>query len=281
MNGLDFTDHTLTGAEMKAHGYHFCSRYLSGSSWKDLTHAEVVEKSAAGVLIVSNWEQNGNPSNTKAEGVAHAKDAEAQHLSLGGTKVDPIYFSIDVNCGATTKDNYLAGILSVMGPSRTGVYGSSALVRHWLSRGAKFGWRTMSIGWYGGSDSTGCAVKQTGGGHVAGHSVDFDTSLLTNFGGWNLHTHQNAVSAPPVGTPPAKPTAPRYSHPLVEIAKPKYDAVAKQWQQQCNTHWGQKLVVDGFYGAKSKAVAQSIQRTGHLVADGVVGPVTWAYTWSR
>lgn len=281
MLGLDFTDHTLSGATMKAHGYYFCARYLSPDPWKNLTHAEVVEKSAAGVLIVSNWEHTINPANTKAEGVAVAHAAEAQHLSLGGTVVDPIYFSVDENVGPTTKDLYLEGLLSVLGPHRVGVYGGSSLVRHWRSRGAGFAWRTMSTAFYGGSDTTSCQLKQTGGGSVAGHSVDHDESLATNFGGWNLHTHQNAVSVPTQPVPPAKPGAPAYTHPLVEVGKPKYDSQAKLWQQQAHTHWGSNIVVDGYYGAASKAVAENIQRLGKLAVDGVVGPNTWKYTFSK
>lgn len=281
MNGLDFTDHTLTGKTMKANGYLFCCRYLSPDSWKNLTKAEVIEKSAAGVLIVSNWEHTNNPANTVSEGKAHAAAAEAQHLSLGGSGVDPIYFSVDTNCGATAKDNYLAGLLSVLGPHRVGGYGSSALVRHWRSRGAAFAWRTMSIGWYGGSDTTGCQLKQTGGGSLGGHSVDHDTSLATNFGGWNLHTHQNAVVLPTKPVPPAKPGSPVYTRPLVEVANPGWDHQTLLWQQQVHNRWGSQIVVDGFYGPYSQGVCENIQRIGGLHVTGIVDQLTWQLSFSK
>ena len=186
-NGVDFTDKTLTGKELKAAGKAFACRYLPypGGAWKALSLAEAKEKSAHGIRIVSNWETNGKPANTFATGQSHARQAEAAHRSCGGPATAPIYFSIDSDVPVDSKDAYASGLKSVLGADRVGVYGSSGLVRHWLSKGyAKFGWRSMSTGWRGGSSTAGCSLKQTGGGHVAGTSVDFDTSLVSNYGGW-------------------------------------------------------------------------------------------------
>lgn len=260
MHGLDFTDHTLTGATMKSHGYGFACRYLSGSSWKDMTRSEVAEKSAHGILIVSNWERDGRPTNSQAEGRAHARAAEAQHLAVGGSRVDPIYFSIDYDCAVDAKDQYLAGLITELGGHRVGGYGSSGLVRHWRSKGAGFAWRTMSTGWHGGGSTTGCTLEQTGGGHVAGHSVDFNTSLAANFGGWNLHTHQNG-GVTPSPTPNPTPVA-------RDLKLGDHGSDVKLLQQHLN------ITADGVFGPQTEAAVRTFQTAHHLVVDGVVGPLT-------
>lgn len=189
IKGVDTTDRTLTGATLKANGYAFVCRYYQyggTNPGKQLTAAEAREKTAAGIRIVANYETDGNPANTIATGERHARNFLAQHADVGGPDWAPCYFSIDVNPRrADAFDSYAKGLRSVLGPGRVGVYGASALVRHWVAAGlAKYAWRTMSTAWLGGSVSTGCALIQTGGGHVAGHNVDFDTALAADYGGW-------------------------------------------------------------------------------------------------
>ena len=191
VKGVDTIDHTLTGATLKANGYQFVCRYYAGGTshiGKEITAAEIVEKSAAGVRIVSNWETNGSPADTVGAGELDARAFLKQHAAVGGPDGVPCYFSIDHNVThPTVLDNYAQGLVNVLGVERVGVYGASALVRHWLAAGlATYGWRSMSTAWLGGSDATGCALVQTGRGEVAGHDVDFNTAQLAVYGGWLL-----------------------------------------------------------------------------------------------
>src|SRR5262245_53660441 len=111
--GVDFTDRRLTGAVLHAHGYSFACRYVQNASTgnldKEMTAAEVREKSAAGIRIVSNWELDGNPANTVAEGRAHARAFLERHHALGGPDWAPCYYSIDRPATAGSFDQYARG----------------------------------------------------------------------------------------------------------------------------------------------------------------------------
>jgi hypothetical protein len=99
----------------------------------------------------------------------------------------PIYFSIDYDAAVDGADNYFKGVKSVLGLDRTGVYGSYGLCLHLKQSGlVRFAWRTMSIGWRGGAGPAGMDELQTGGGTIAGLSIDKDIALVDDYGGWLL-----------------------------------------------------------------------------------------------
>ena len=188
--GVDTTDHTLTGAMLKTAGYAFVCRYYQyggTNPGKQLTAAEVVEKTAAGIRIVSNYETDGDPDNTVATGERHARNFLAQHADVGGPDWAPCYFSIDLAVNPSSRDLYLKGLCNVLGVERVGVYAEDALIVHARAAGLiAYGWRSMSSSFPGNPGTTGCNLIQTGNGHVAGHSVDFDTALTDLYGGWLL-----------------------------------------------------------------------------------------------
>lgn len=189
--GVDTTDVGLSGATLKANGYAFACRYYQyggTNPFKELTTSEAVEKSNAGIRLVSNYETNGNPLDTIAQGEKHARAFLQQHNDVGGPDWAPCYFSIDHDVSsASAMDAYFEGCRNVLGVDRVGVYGAGGLIRHLKAVGlVKYGWLSMSTAWLGGKDTTGCDLHQTGSGTVAGHSVDFDTALSADYGGWLL-----------------------------------------------------------------------------------------------
>jgi hypothetical protein len=188
IKGVDTTDRTLTGAILKANGYKFVCRYYQyggTNPGKELTKAEVVEKSAAGIRIVSNYETDGDPANTIATGERHARNFLAQHKDVGGPDWAPCYFSIDLAVNPSSRDLYMRGLCNVLGVGRVGIYGEDALIVHAKNAGLlTYGWRSMSASFPGNPAITDCQLVQTGGGHVAGHAVDFDTALAPLYGGW-------------------------------------------------------------------------------------------------
>lgn len=274
--GADFTDKNLTGKEMKAAGLSFACRYLSAhpGGWKELSLAEAKEKTAAGILIVSNWEDTGHPANTVAAGESDAKRALAEGTKCGMPAFRPIYFSIDWNTPVDGYDNYFKGVCNVLGVERSGCYGSSGLIAHLHGKGLiKWGWRTMSWAWHGGASTAYSQVIQTGGSTVAGTSIDKDTSLTADIGGWLVgHSYAPPTTVPPPTPVPAKPG---YTHDLRLVSPQHYDVQALRWQQQMKLHHKSKITVDGFYGPYSVAVCKAFQKLMGLKVDGIVGQITW------
>ncbi len=268
--GADFTSRNLTGAEMKAAGLSFACRYLSAhpGGWKELSLAEAKEKTAAGILIVSNWEDTGHPANTVAAGESDAKRALAEATKCGMPAHRPIYFSIDWNTPVDGYDNYFKGICNVLGVDRSGVYGSAGLIAHLHGKGLiKWGWRTMSWAWHGGASTAYSQIEQTGGSSVHGTSIDRDLGLVADIGGWLVgHNY-----GPPVPNVP-----PGYTHNLVLVNPQHYDVQALRWQQQMKLHHSSKIAVDGFYGPYSVAVCKAYQKYVGLPPTGVVDAATGA-----
>ena len=56
-------------------------------------------------------------------------------------------------------------------------------------------------------------------------------------------------------------------------------ANTRTWQQKMRDR-GWAIVVDGCFGTQSETVCKQFQREKGLAADGLVGPVTWAKTWT-
>lgn len=56
------------------------------------------------------------------------------------------------------------------------------------------------------------------------------------------------------------------------------DGYVRQWQQRMSDR-GWAIDVDGVYGPQSAMLCEAFQREKGLLADGVVGPETWAAAW--
>lgn len=153
--GADATATTI--AELKALGVTFVSRYVSDFPWKNLTLAEAQRLSAAGLDLITNWENDVDDwAGGRAQGVAYATRALAQHKACGGP-VDPggewgIYFSVDqrVDPASATLHDYFRGINSVLGVAHTGAYAQTSVLRvlragRLIGCGERGGtWRSMS-----------------------------------------------------------------------------------------------------------------------------------------
>lgn len=53
----------------------------------------------------------------------------------------------------------------------------------------------------------------------------------------------------------------------------------RRWQQQA-VYWGMALDVDGVYGPESEGICKILQDKWGLEVDGIVGPKTWARTFT-
>ena len=194
--GLDY----VTGppiADMKAAGVSFVCRYLSYvnnlTQVKLLTPPEAKALSQAGISIVSNYEwyavgNNGVPrvSEGFASGVQDARIAASQHAACGGPPDRPIYFSVDVDVAGTQCLEYFRGVASVIGASRTGVYGSYRVLNYLLVSGL-VGWGWQTYAWSGGQWEPRAHIQQyLNGVSFSGHSVDYNRSIKSDFGQWQV-----------------------------------------------------------------------------------------------
>lgn len=193
--GADATGETI--AQLQALGVTFVSRYVSDFPSKNLTLAEAQRIGAAGIDLVTNWENDVNDwAGGYARGVAYATRALAQHKACGGPSDGSawgIYFSVDekVDPNSQTLHDYFRGVNSVLGPQHTGAYAQTSALRTLrgmglIDCGERGGtWRSMST--FGLPQGLGLPgefdVEQTGWFNA---QYDRDIANSARFGQWRI-----------------------------------------------------------------------------------------------
>ena len=110
-----------------------------------------------------------------------------------------------------------------------------------------------------------------GGGHVdCGPNFPLDQVLQMAGGSSPTPTPPTPAAPPAGGVPP---------FPGVLLSNFTEHPSARAWQQQMVTR-GWNLAVDGQYGTESENVCRQFQAEKGLGVDGVVGPETWAASWT-
>lgn len=187
--GVDYSTGRPSITALKAAGYSFACRYLSNStSGKNLSRAEATQLRAGGIDVVSNWEWSANAAlRGRAQGVADATDAKAQHLACGGPPTRPIYFSVDFDASEAQQpaiNAYFAGVASVIGLARTGAYGGYWVISRLFAGGLiRYGWQTYA--WSGGNWDSRAQLRQVQNGiTVGGADCDRDEAHADDFGQW-------------------------------------------------------------------------------------------------
>jgi glycoside hydrolase-like protein len=187
--GLDFAWSKPSVAAIQAGGYKFVLRYHSyDTTGKNLTKAEADSYKAAGIDICSNWEYATDAAlNGFNQGVQDAIAANNQMLACGGDPTAPIYFSVDFDATEAQQapiNDYLRGIASVIGLSRTGMYaGYWPLSRAFNAGLLKWGWQTYA--WSGGNWDPRAQLRQVQNGiTVGGADCDEDQAQVSNYGQW-------------------------------------------------------------------------------------------------
>ncbi len=186
--GLDFATGPPISA-MKAAGVSFVCRYLSAvnveTRVKLLTPEEAHALSSAGIALISNYEWYASRAlEGFAAGVADAKIAASQHAACGGPATRPIYFSVDEDVQGAQVAEYFRGVASALGLARTGAYGSYKVIK-WLFDNHLIAWGWQTYAWSGGAWEPRAHIQQYANSQqMAGHSVDFDRSMKSDFGQW-------------------------------------------------------------------------------------------------
>lgn len=177
LQGIDALNPPPSGV-IKSAGKAFVVRYT-----KDCTAAELEADRAAGVLTVMVFESTGTDFSLGfTEGVRDAQLAQEQLAALGIPSA-PVYFAIDQGTSNYSAVNaYLDGCASVLGLSRTGVYGDANVCTN--ARGhATYFWQTYA--WSGGVAEGWVHLYQyLNGQTIDGYTVDLDKTVVsdTEFG---------------------------------------------------------------------------------------------------
>jgi uncharacterized protein (TIGR03382 family) len=194
--GVDYSWARPSPQSLHDQGYTFAVRYLSyDDSGKNLTRDEANALIAAGVEIVSNWENSaGDALDGFDAGAQYARDAEAQAAANGMPPTRPIYFSVDFDASPGQQaalNDYFDGVASVIGRERTGAYGGYYVIQRLFDAGKiTYGWQTYA--WSGGQWEPRAQLRQVENG-IAGGTLDRDEAVAADFGQWGL-------SKPPRGT---------------------------------------------------------------------------------
>jgi hypothetical protein len=118
-------------------------------------------------------------------------------------------------------------------------------------------------------------LGSAGGGHVDCGSGFPYAQVLEMAGG----QPSSAPSPPSTAPPPSAPAGTAPPWPGVYLRDFTEHPSARTWQAQMQAR-GWAIDVDGMYGPGSADVCRSFQSEKGLDVDGVVGPETWAASWT-
>lgn len=196
VTGIDIAWDRPTIAEIKATGARWVARYFSPDATKNLTASEVRDYHAAGLGVVSVWEGTATRAlDGRAAGVADAHAADQQRASVGLPSDMVIHFAVDTDTNWPAVAPYFDGVRSVLGDSRTGVYGGLRVIEGAHAAGLRYLWQTVA--WSGGVWASYATIRQPIGTTLNG-GADYDTAEAPDFG-----QYPRPVAPPP---PAPKPT---------------------------------------------------------------------------
>lgn len=155
--GLDYAGGVPSATAISEAGYSFVCRYLTpggpGLPGKLLTPGEYAALQAAGIGVVLNFETAADRMLAGYNaGRADASTADNVARNLGVPSNRPIFFSADWDASPAqqaTIDSYLAGVASVIGLARTGIYGSYYVCQRCLDNQTAM-WAWQAAAWSGG-----------------------------------------------------------------------------------------------------------------------------------
>ena len=178
--GVDVAWARPSVAQLKAIGATFVARYFSNDDTKDLHGSDVTAYRAAGLDTVAVWETTtGRARAGRAAGVADAQNADGQRKAAGLPADMVLHFAVDEGTSWSSVAPYFAGVASVIGQARTGVYGGYAVIEGAAAAGYRYLWQTVA--WSGGRWSAHATIRQTGETTLGG-SADWDTAMADDFG---------------------------------------------------------------------------------------------------
>jgi hypothetical protein len=195
VKGCDYSWARPGGQALSQAGYQFVCRYLSpDNTGKNISPLEATDLLFHGLSIVLNWESTGTDM-TYLNGVNDAHAAAAEAGAVGQPPDRPIYFSVDTDPHPIQAQigAYFGGVVSVLGPERSGCYGGFVALQVAQAQGARWFWQANAWSPEGvfGPRQLYQTLQQDFGG-----SVDVDFSVADDFGQW-----PGPASLPPPAPP--------------------------------------------------------------------------------
>jgi LysM repeat protein len=204
-SGVDYAWYRPSDSELRSSGVSFVARYLVPRSFRNgkaLTASEAASLRARGYVLLLNYELAAS----SARGGYPAGQRDAQRAELARREVGapalPIYFSVDYDeRNAAVIKEYLAGVASVIGTARTGVYGGYYAVHAALDAGYSYAWQTYA--WSYGRWDARAQVRQVHNGALFHGQGDLDEAVYADFGGWGgaLDSAARNFAAPRASVP--------------------------------------------------------------------------------
>lgn len=235
--GIDFSFGSgLTTAQIKAGKKQFVCRYLSGGAPKDISAAELANYKDAGIPVVFVWETTGTDMTSQASGVADATGADSELKRIGAPGAT-VFFAADEQT-EPAEGPYLQGAASVIGQSRTGIYGGLGSVQNGFASGhVAYGWQTYA--WSNNTWDNRALLRQVQNNVQFGPAtVDLDEAaywsssrvlgLGDDFGQWPRPSH----------TPPPPPPQGPYKHTVAAGNKESL------WRVASNRHVNEQSLID-------------------------------------
>lgn len=180
MRGIDISFARPDTDGMKAAGAQWIARYFSNDANKNLTSDELKAYTAAGLPVVTVWEDSPTGAlEGREKGVQDAQKAKSERQTVGLPDDHPIYFTVDTDATWSKVQDYFGGIASVLSQELTGVYGSYQVIQGAHALGYKYLWQTEA--WSDGQWSEFASIRQDGGTVLNG-GADVDDSEVPDFG---------------------------------------------------------------------------------------------------
>jgi hypothetical protein len=190
--GVDYSYSHPDLRQLRTAGKAFVVRYLTGGAPKALSHPEAHAVRAAGLDVVSNYEETTTDltSGGFAHGVELGRKADAAHRASGGPSNAPIYFSADSSPAGWSQAEWhsfhqnLRGIASVIGLKRVGLYGGTLALKTAQSHRLA-SWYWQSLGWRDGQWLRWAHLQQRQiNSPIGGGTVDENSAMAGNYGQW-------------------------------------------------------------------------------------------------
>ena len=204
--GVDYSYARPDPAVLLAAGKTFAGRYVVGPlrrsdgtlNPKLLTAAEVQALHGGGIDIFLLAEYGASSALAgRSLGVSHAQEAQARLAVIGAPLDSVLYTAVDFDCLFTqwpTVRDYLAGFASVVGLSRTGVYGGIRVMQ-WAARDQAASWFFQTYAWSAGQWFGYNHIEQYHNGANIDGDVDLCRAVQANFGQWPSQPEVDIMTA--------------------------------------------------------------------------------------